>query len=108
MVDLFFILSGFIISYTTESAGGRAMGPSGIHDFYINRVARIYPLHIFAYARFLFSQFAYRICVAGITRRVLQILTLRQYGRSLKKLFSNTSMDPRCTAMEYSELVDQC
>jgi peptidoglycan/LPS O-acetylase OafA/YrhL len=48
-VDLFFILSGFIIAYTNDDPSKRA-SVRGIYDFLIRRVARIYPLHFVALA----------------------------------------------------------
>jgi len=50
-VDLFFILSGFVIylSYAERLTGSR----SGIADFLLRRLARIYPLHLAMLAAFL-------------------------------------------------------
>ena len=49
-VDLFFILSGFVIylSYAERLTGSR----SGIADFLLRRLARIYPLHLAMLAAF--------------------------------------------------------
>jgi peptidoglycan/LPS O-acetylase OafA/YrhL len=44
MVDLFFILSGFIISYVYNIVG-KPMLPYG--DFLVRRLIRLYPLHLF-------------------------------------------------------------
>lgn len=46
MVDLFFVLSGFIISYVYEAE--RRMSVDDIRAFFRARFARIYPLHVFA------------------------------------------------------------
>jgi peptidoglycan/LPS O-acetylase OafA/YrhL len=46
MVDLFFVLSGFIISYVYYN--GRMLSPDERRSFWFARFARIYPLHIFA------------------------------------------------------------
>lgn len=51
-VDLFFILSGFIISYTSGDVNAGSGAPA-IRGFLIRRVARIYPLHIVALAYLL-------------------------------------------------------
>lgn len=45
-VDLFFILSGFIISYSTGASEPGRNKYFKINYFYINRVARILPLHV--------------------------------------------------------------
>lgn len=45
-VDLFFVLSGFIISYTSLG-GSRIFNFSEYFSFMRTRIARIYPLHIF-------------------------------------------------------------
>ena len=54
LVDLFFILSGFIISYTAESSGIASMRKRDIYRFYVIRFARIYPLHLFCLFAILF------------------------------------------------------
>ena len=46
MVDLFFILSGFIISFTAMPDGRRMTRPESL-EFLRLRLARIYPLHLF-------------------------------------------------------------
>ena len=51
-VDIFFILSGFIISYT-YLAGFRAVRPRAYGRFLWLRLARIYPVHLFTLAIFL-------------------------------------------------------
>ncbi|CAN7299533.1 acyltransferase family protein [Neorhizobium tomejilense] len=45
-VDLFFILSGFIISYSTRASEPARNEYFKINYFYINRIARIVPLHV--------------------------------------------------------------
>ncbi len=45
-VDLFFILSGFIISYSTGASEPGRNKYFKINHFYVNRVARILPLHV--------------------------------------------------------------
>lgn len=46
MVDLFFILSGFILCYVTNADGGITLPQA--RTFLRDRFARIYPLHVFA------------------------------------------------------------
>lgn len=50
MVDLFFILSGFIIAYVYGDI--RASGPA-FRDFMLKRIIRLYPLHLFCLMFFL-------------------------------------------------------
>jgi peptidoglycan/LPS O-acetylase OafA/YrhL len=52
-VDLFFILSGFVISYCAQLGGGRAFTGAQISRFYVARLARIYPLHVAVMLAFL-------------------------------------------------------
>ena len=51
-VDLFFILSGFIISYSTHGQAGMK-SLKGIFKFLFRRFARIYPAHIFVLLLFV-------------------------------------------------------
>jgi peptidoglycan/LPS O-acetylase OafA/YrhL len=46
-VDLFFILSGFILAYTYLDARGRLRGTRG--QFWVARIARIYPIYVCAW-----------------------------------------------------------
>lgn len=46
-VDLFFVLSGFIISYTNDGERRSAFTKEQAKRFLIARLARIYPLHLF-------------------------------------------------------------
>lgn len=47
MVDLFFILSGFVISLTSGADRRRPFTIAETRRFYAARIARIYPLHLF-------------------------------------------------------------
>src|SRR5580658_9758122 len=47
MVDLFFILSGFIISHVHEPDFQKGVGGGNFGRFVVARFARIYPLHFF-------------------------------------------------------------
>jgi peptidoglycan/LPS O-acetylase OafA/YrhL len=46
-VDLFFILSGFVISYSARTDERAPFGWTEIKSFWLLRFARIYPLHLF-------------------------------------------------------------
>lgn len=46
-VSFFFILSGFILSYTYKTKIEN--GTTGNHEFWLARFARIYPLHLFSF-----------------------------------------------------------
>jgi peptidoglycan/LPS O-acetylase OafA/YrhL len=46
MVDLFFVLSGFILCYVTNADRGLSLPQ--VRTFFRDRFARIYPLHVFA------------------------------------------------------------
>ena len=48
MVDLFFVLSGFIISYVYVADRPRPFSFVEIREFLMSRFARIYPLHLFS------------------------------------------------------------
>ncbi len=47
-VDLFFILSGFVISYSARADERAPYGLDQVKSFYVSRFARIYPLHVVA------------------------------------------------------------
>jgi peptidoglycan/LPS O-acetylase OafA/YrhL len=49
-VDLFFLLSGFVISYTMDADRRAALSAPQIATFIGRRLARIYPLHLFCLA----------------------------------------------------------
>ncbi len=45
-VDFFFVLSGFVIAYTYQAALMERFDKGTLWQFYLKRVARIYPLHL--------------------------------------------------------------
>jgi peptidoglycan/LPS O-acetylase OafA/YrhL len=55
MVDLFFVLSGFIISYVYDVPGKSIMK---FMPFLMKRLIRLYPLHLFCLFLYLFSKIA--------------------------------------------------
>src|SRR5579872_5949172 len=50
MVDLFFIMSGFIIFHVYKEYFQSAIRKAALKKFFVARFARIYPLHIFSLA----------------------------------------------------------
>lgn len=67
-VDLFFILSGFIISYTNDADRWPSRGRKGTARFYLARWIRIYPLHIFCLSYLLLAQVAITVLFAAAGR----------------------------------------
>src|SRR5579863_2047307 len=47
MVDLFFIMSGFIISHVYYQSFESGLSTSNVRRFIVARFARVYPLHLF-------------------------------------------------------------
>jgi len=50
MVDLFFVMSGFIILHVYGNDFGHAINKNSLRKFFVARFARIYPLHFFSLA----------------------------------------------------------
>lgn len=48
MVDLFFIMSGFIMMHVYSSQFKNSIQPSTLKNFLVARFARVYPLHLFS------------------------------------------------------------
>lgn len=48
MVDLFFIMSGFIMMHVYSSEFKQKLQPDTLKKFFVARFARVYPLHIFS------------------------------------------------------------
>jgi peptidoglycan/LPS O-acetylase OafA/YrhL len=47
MVDLFFVMSGFIMLHVYGSGFGRGLAKENVRHFFVARFARTYPLHLF-------------------------------------------------------------
>ncbi|MET4878796.1 acyltransferase [Morganella morganii] len=73
-VTLFFILSGFILSYSYQDRLSNKT--ISISEFYIARIARIYPLHIIT---LLISIHFFTINITGITIFLSNILLLQAF-----------------------------
>jgi peptidoglycan/LPS O-acetylase OafA/YrhL len=81
MVDLFFILSGFIISYVYVVDREVAPSYDRIRNFLFARFARIYPLHLFSlFFLALFTLVTYLLfAVAGHSQESLTFSDLRDW-----------------------------
>lgn len=62
MVDLFFLLSGFIISYVNDAQRRSGVGAAEYREFIARRLIRLYPLLVFS----LVSYVAYRLVVTVV------------------------------------------
>ncbi len=76
MVDLFFILSGFIISYVYTPALGHKLA---LRPFFLKRVIRLFPLHLFCLLTLLIGSTS-------------QYLLLNMLGKQTEPLFTNESI----------------
>lgn len=79
MVDLFFILSGFIMAYVHRVSDGKAMTRARIASFWWRRIIRIYPLHLL-------------VLLAMIGWSVLMSLYLSFTGKSAPDIWSGDSL----------------
>lgn len=82
MVDLFFIMSGFVIMYVYGEGFSRQITSPGLNQFYIARFARIYPLHLFTLVllvadRWLFNDWS---TVGDPAAIPVHILLLQSFG----------------------------
>jgi len=64
-VDIFFVLSGFVISYAYEGWFTRRLGLNDIYRFLTYRFARIYPVHLVTFV-FMNVLFMLRALTSGI------------------------------------------
>ena len=62
MVDLFFLLSGFIISYVNDAQRRTGVGAREYRDFIARRLIRLYPLLLFSLAGYVF----YRLLLSAL------------------------------------------
>jgi peptidoglycan/LPS O-acetylase OafA/YrhL len=68
-VSLFFVLSGFILSYVHDAPGARAMDRN---HFYLARFARVYPVYAFALALVAPFFFVHTIRTEGVAALVAE------------------------------------
>lgn len=71
LVDLFFVLSGFLMAYLYGSFFENTLNKKAIGTFLKARIARIYPLHFFTFL-LLFSWYCFNVFILGKPR---------EYGR---------------------------
>lgn len=58
-VDLFFLLSGFVLTHVYLTSFAQKVTTEGYRDFVAARVARIYPLHLFVLGLFLVTEIGF-------------------------------------------------
>jgi peptidoglycan/LPS O-acetylase OafA/YrhL len=88
-VSLFFVLSGFILTYVHASPG---RAPLDRRDFYVNRFARIYPTYLLGLALIAPFYVVHTIRVEGVARLVkgasAVLLLLQAYFPSLAMVWN--------------------
>jgi peptidoglycan/LPS O-acetylase OafA/YrhL len=82
-VDLFYLLSGFILAYSYLGSGGSLVGTKS--NFYVARLARVYPAYLLAFllaapADIVTSLHVNRlpVAIAKLTISAISVLTLQQ------------------------------
>jgi len=80
-VDLFFVLSGFVIAYSAQTDERAPFDREQLKAFWLARVARIYPLHLFAL-----------LALLAVTIGEELVLGLTHGGVALGALFSSASI----------------
>jgi peptidoglycan/LPS O-acetylase OafA/YrhL len=58
-VDLFFLLSGFVLTHVYLTSFAEGVTAKGYRKFIIARLARVYPLHLFVLGIFVIAEFAF-------------------------------------------------
>jgi peptidoglycan/LPS O-acetylase OafA/YrhL len=58
-VDLFFMLSGFVLTHVYLSSFAEGVTAKGYRKFIVARFARVYPLHLFILGIFVIAEFAF-------------------------------------------------
>ena len=85
-VDLFFILSGFIISYTAGGDRSQAFTHNETKRFLIARIARVYPLHLFCLGYLVLFSVAQSLIVPLLGAQPPTIWTSENLVRLVRQL----------------------
>ncbi|WP_404337265.1 acyltransferase family protein [Sphingomonas sp. MMS12-HWE2-04] len=93
-VDLFFILSGFVISLGYYERVVKRLGPASYGDFLVNRIARVWPLHlvvalVFA-ARFLLNVSGEQTVALTPANIVANLMMVQSWGWGTQALAGNS------------------
>jgi peptidoglycan/LPS O-acetylase OafA/YrhL len=99
-VDLFFVLSGFVITHVYKASFARRVTGRGYRDFLKARVARIYPLHITVFLLFVATATAERAASYALKGSFEPIPLLGE--RSVGGFFANLVMLQGLWARELS------
>lgn len=73
-VDFFFMLSGFIITFTYFEKFHKGFNTTDITIFMIKRIARIWPLHVFILCSFLLIPLAFAVTSRPINHETFSII----------------------------------
>jgi peptidoglycan/LPS O-acetylase OafA/YrhL len=98
-VDLFFLLSGFVLTHVYQEAFTRSIG-ANYREFLFARVARLYPLHVFVLLLFLTTAMATQALRYATTGQVGSIPL--EGARSLSAAVANLFMVQGLKASELS------
>lgn len=88
-VDLFFLLSGFVLTHVYHDTCGR-YGNGKAWDFFKARIARLYPLHLFVLGLFVMTTLTVR-AIHYLATGTFQTIPL-EGARSLSALLANLFM----------------
>lgn len=80
LVDLFFVISGFIFAHVYLEAGGQLKSGTTVRSFTVARVARLYPLHIVTLLAMALLSFFVAVPHADLRHFLLNLLFLQESG----------------------------
>ncbi|KEQ55467.1 acyltransferase family protein [Sphingobium chlorophenolicum] len=93
-VDLFFILSGFVISFGYHGRVVNHLGRASYVDFLINRVARVWPLHLIVtlvfMARIMFNISGNQAIALDAPNVVSNLLMVQSWGWGTEPIAGNS------------------